>query len=146
MLKFRAKIDTSVNKVVTRRIASAPKIAITPTAIGNAAANNPPNTQTNTMKLRGIAIDSISSRSCCDCSVTCTFTMATPPERTVTPSRSCATWSDKVFAYVCALLSPPVMPATISPDLRSRLTSSVVAGGGAVHAEVTLATWGDWRN
>ena len=71
---------------------------MTPTATGSAAASRPPNTQTSTRKLSGIAIDSISSRSRCDCSVICTFTMATPPERTVTPSRSCATSSDSVLA------------------------------------------------
>ena len=45
--------------------------------------------------------------------------------------------------YFCASLSPPVMPATISPVLPSLLTSAGAAGGGAVHADVTSATCGD---
>ena len=90
-LRLSAKIDTSVVNASKRSTASAPRIAITPTATGNAAASSPPNTQTNTMKLSGMAINSISSTSRCDCSVICTLTMATPPDRTVTPGRSCAT-------------------------------------------------------
>src|ERR1700739_1380685 len=35
------------------------------------------------------------------------------------------------------------MSATISPDLPSLLTSDAAAGGGAVHAEVTLVTCAD---
>ena len=36
------------------------------------------------------------------------------------------------------------MPATISPDLPSLLTSEAAAAGGAVHAEVTLVTCAEW--
>ena len=51
VVRFSAKIDTSVNRVMTRSTAREPRIAITPTATGNAAANSPPNTQTSTRKL-----------------------------------------------------------------------------------------------
>ena len=143
MLRLSAKIDTSVPNAITCSTAIDPRIAIPPTAIGNAAASSPLNTQINTMKLSGTAIASTSSKSRCDSSVICRFTVASPPERTVTPSRSCATSSDSVSAYFCALFFPPVMPATISPHLPSLLTRSVAASGGTVHAEATLGTWGD---
>ena len=117
-----------------------------PTATGSAAANRPPNTQTNTKKLSGIAIDSISSRSCCDWSVICTLTIAIPPDRTVTPSRSCVTCSDSSLAYFCWSLSLPLMPAMIRPAVPSLLIRSLAAGGGAVHGDVTLATCGERRS
>ena len=66
-IRFSANVDTCVATVITRSRASAPTIAVTPTAMGSAAASKPPNTHTSTRKLRGIATDSISSRSCSDC-------------------------------------------------------------------------------
>ena len=63
MLRFSAKIDTSVNRVMPRSTAIDPKIANMPTTRGSAAAISPPNTHTSTTKLRGIAMDSIISRS-----------------------------------------------------------------------------------
>ena len=98
VVRFSAKIDTSVLNVIMRSTAIDPTIANPPTATGRAAANSPPNTQTSTRKLNGMAIDSISSRSRCDCEVICAFTMASPPERTMTPSRLYATSSDSVLA------------------------------------------------
>ena len=117
-----------------------------PTATGSAAATRPPNAQTSTRKLNGIASDSMTSRSRCDCSVIWTLTIAVPPERTVTPSWSSATWSDNSLAYFCWWLSSPVMPATMSPDVRSRLTRSAAADGGAVHGDVTWATCSELRS
>ena len=38
------------------------------------------------------------------------------------------------------------MPATMSPDVRSRLTRSAAAGAGAVHGDVTCATCGELRS
>ena len=61
----------------------------------------------------------------------------------MTPLRSCTTCSAIVLACFWEPLSPPVMPATISPVLPSLLTSASSAEGGAVHAEVTWATFGD---
>jgi hypothetical protein len=58
-----------VPNVISRSTDSDPRIAMMPTATGSAAASRPPKTQTSTRKLNGIAIDSISSRSRCDCSV-----------------------------------------------------------------------------
>ena len=60
---FSAKIDTSVNAVINRSTDIAPRIAITPTIIGRAAAMRPPKTHTSTTKLSGTAINSINSRS-----------------------------------------------------------------------------------
>ena len=140
MLRLSAKIDTSVPNAITCSTAIDPRIASPPTAIGTAAAGSPLNTQINTMKLSGMATTSTSSRSRCDSSVICRFTVASPPERTVTPSRSCATSSDSVSAYFCAFFFPPVMPATISPHLPSLLTCSIAASDGTVHAEATLGT------
>ena len=114
-----------------------------PTASGTAAASTPPNTQTSTRKLIGIASDSMSSRSRCDCSVISTFTVASPPARTVTPSLSWTSRSDRSFAYSCVLLSSPAIPATISPDLPSLLTNAARSGAGAVHSDVTDATCGE---
>ena len=57
VVRFSAKIDTSVANVMTRSTAIEPTIAIPPTAIGSAAASRPPNTHTSTTKLSGIAID-----------------------------------------------------------------------------------------
>ena len=143
MLRFSAKIETSVNRVITRSTAIEPRIANTPTASGRAAAINPPNTQTNTTKLSGIAMDSIVSRSFSLWPLIWTYVIATPPARTVTPSRSCTICAVSSLAYFWASLSPPVMPATISPVLPSLLISAGAAEGGAVHAEVTCATCGD---
>ena len=140
VVRLSAKMETSVAKEIARSTASAPRIAMPPTATGSAAANRPPNTQTNTKKLSGIAIDSINTRSCCDWSVICTLTIAIPPARTVTPSRSCVTCSDSSLAYFCWSLSLPLMPAMIRPAVRSLLIRSLAAGGGAVHGDVTLAT------
>ncbi len=92
--RFSAKIDTSVAKVTSRSTASAPMIAMPPIATGSAAASSPPNTQTSTRKLSGIASDSMTSRSRWDCSVIWTLTIAVPPVRTVTPSRSPVTSSE----------------------------------------------------
>ena len=92
--RLSAKIETSVANVTTRSTASAPITAMAPMATGNAAARSPPNTHTRTRKLSGMASDSISSRSRWDCSVICTLTIAVPPVRTVTPSRSPLTCSE----------------------------------------------------
>ena len=62
-LRLSANIDTSVTNVIARSTAIDPRIANPPTASGSAAASRPPNTQTSTRKLSGIAMDSISSRS-----------------------------------------------------------------------------------
>ena len=62
-VRFSAKIDTSVTKVMACSTAIDPRIAKAPTATGSAAASSPPNTHTSTRKLSGIAMDSISSRS-----------------------------------------------------------------------------------
>ena len=86
--RFSAKIDTSVKKVTVRNTASDPRIAITPTSTGSAAAKSPPNTQISTTKLSGTTIASSRSRSRLDCSVICRLTIAVPPARTTTPSRS----------------------------------------------------------
>ena len=85
MVRLGARFDTSVLKVMKRRTAIEPRIAISPTAIGSAAASRPPNTQTSTTKLSGTAIDSISSRSRCNRELICAFTMASPPDRTMMP-------------------------------------------------------------
>ena len=69
--------------------------------------------------------------------------MATPPACTVTPSRSWTSSSVRALACFCASLSPPVIPATISPVLPSSLTRAGAAAGGALHAEVTAPTCGD---
>ena len=69
--RLSAKIDTSVTKVMSRSTDIEPTIAMPPTTIGSAAATSPPNTQTSTRKLSGIAIDSISSRSRSVCSLIC---------------------------------------------------------------------------
>ena len=61
--RFRAKIDTSVTIVNARSTAIEPRIANAPTARGSAAASSPPNTQTSTTKLSGIAIASMRNRS-----------------------------------------------------------------------------------
>ena len=114
-----------------------------PTASGTAAASAPPNTQTSTRKLIGIASDSISSKSRCDCSVISTFTIASPPARTVTPALSWTSRSDRSFAYSCVLFSSPAIPATISPDLPSLLTNAARSGAGAVHSDVTDVTCGE---
>ena len=98
-LRFSAKIETSVNWVTPRSTASAPRIAMPPTVSGTAAASAPPNTHTSTRKLIGIASDSIRNRSRWDCSVISRFTMASPPARTVTPSRSWTSRSDRSLAY-----------------------------------------------
>ena len=98
VVRLRAKIDTSVVKEMTRSTASAPRIAMPPTATGSAAATRPPNTQTSTRKLSGIAIDSITSRSRCDWSVICTLTIAVPPVRTVTLPSPWETCSDSSLA------------------------------------------------
>ena len=58
-----AKIETSVNPVISRSTDIVPRIDITPTIMGRAAATRPPNTHTNTRKLNGTAIISMSSRS-----------------------------------------------------------------------------------
>ena len=67
MVRFSANVDTSVTSVSSRRTAIEQTMAQIPTASGIAAASSPPNTQTSTGKLKGIAIASISSRSCSDC-------------------------------------------------------------------------------
>ena len=61
----------------------------------------------------------------------------------MTPLRSCANCSDSASAYFWESVSPPLMPATIRPDLPSLLTSEAAAAGGTVHAEVTLVTCAD---
>ncbi len=63
MDRLSAKMETSVTSVTARSTAIEPRIANPPTASGSAAASNPPNTQTSTTKLSGIAMDSIFSRS-----------------------------------------------------------------------------------
>src|SRR5271166_530035 len=57
----------------------------------------------------------------------------------VTPSRS---WRrpTNLWAFFCAPLSPPLMPARISPVLPSLLINAGIAGGGAVHGELTSVT------
>ena len=69
MDRLSAKIETSVLKVMMRSTDIAPTIASAPTAMGRAAATRPPNTHTSTTKLNGIAMDSISSRSCWLCAL-----------------------------------------------------------------------------
>ena len=59
MVRLSAKIDTSVQKVMSRSTDIEPRIAIPPTTIGSAAASSPPKTQTSTRKLSGIAMDSM---------------------------------------------------------------------------------------
>ena len=117
-----------------------------PTASGTAAARTPPNTQTRTTKLIGIARDSMSSRSRCDCSVISTFTIASPPARTVTPPLSWTSLSDSSFVYSWVLLSSPAIPATISPDFPSLLTNAPRSAAGAVHNDVADATRGERIN
>jgi hypothetical protein len=56
VLRLSAKVDTSVLNVMSRSTAIVPTTASPPRAIGNAAASRPPNTQTSTKKLNGIAI------------------------------------------------------------------------------------------
>ena len=51
-----------MTNVIARSTAIDPRIAKPPTASGSAAAINPPNTQTSTRKLSGIAMDSISQQ------------------------------------------------------------------------------------
>ena len=63
MVRFSAKIETSVTIVTARNTAIEPRIANPPTASGSAAASKPPNTHTSTTKLSGIAMASIVSRS-----------------------------------------------------------------------------------
>ena len=63
MERLRATIETSVVKLIARNTAIDPKIAIPPTANGSAAATRPPNTQTNTRKLSGIATASMTFKS-----------------------------------------------------------------------------------
>jgi hypothetical protein len=63
MVRFIAKIDTSVTNVTARSTAIDPRIANAPTASGSAAAISPPNTQTRTTKLSGMAMASIINRS-----------------------------------------------------------------------------------
>jgi hypothetical protein len=48
--------------------------------------------------------------------------------------------AESSLAYFCCSLSFPLMPATISPDVRCLLTSSAAACGGVVHGEVTFTT------
>ena len=131
--------------VTARSTAIEPRIANAPTARGNAAASKPPNTQTSTTKLSGIAMDSINSRSFSLWLLICTYVIATPPACMVTPSRSCTSSSVSSSACFWASLSPPVMPATIRPVLPSLLISAGAAGGGAVQAEVTPAHIGGFR-
>ena len=67
--------------------------------------------------------------------------VASPPARTVTPSRSCRSSSASCLAYFGASLSLPDMLATISPVLRSSL---IIEGTeGAVHADVTWTMCGE---
>ena len=68
---LRAKIDTLVTNAIARNTASEPRIANPPTATGSAAASNPPKTHTSAMKLSGIAMISIRSRSLSVCWLTC---------------------------------------------------------------------------
>lgn len=68
-VRFSAKTETSVVNVINRSTAIDPTIASAPTATGRAAASIPPNTHTSTTKLNGIAIDSITSRSCSVCAL-----------------------------------------------------------------------------
>ena len=71
-LRFNAKIETSVKSVTPRSTAIEPRIANPPTANGSAAAIRPPNTQTSTRKLSGMAMDSIINRSFSLCPLTWT--------------------------------------------------------------------------
>ena len=71
MVRFNAKIETSVVSEIRRSTAIVPTIAKMPIAIGKAAATTPPKTQTSTTKLRGSASDSISTRSFRVWSVVC---------------------------------------------------------------------------
>ncbi len=86
VLRFSAKIDTSVVKVTNRSTDIDPTTASAPSAIGNAAVSNPPNTHTRIRKLNGIAIISMTSRSAWFCLLICAYSMAEPPAWTVTPS------------------------------------------------------------
>ena len=51
-----------------------------------------------------------------------------------------ATSSDSSLAYACCRLSSPRIPATINPDVRSRLMRFAAAPAGAFHGDVTSAT------
>ncbi|CNV24690.1 Uncharacterised protein [Mycobacterium tuberculosis] len=124
--------------VTSRNTAIDPTTASTAWAIGSPAANSPPNTQISTRKLSGIAINSITSRSSLFCRLIWAYSIAEPPARTVTPSRSWATSSDRVWAWFCASFSPPLTLTTINPDFPSVLSRSAAAVGGTVHGEVTL--------
>jgi hypothetical protein len=77
------------------------------------------------------------------------LTTATPPARTLTPSRSklsppIASTSAEVLRSAC--FSPPVTPAMTSPDRPSSLNIWAAAGSAAVQAEVTDATSRELRS
>jgi hypothetical protein len=88
---------------------------------------------------------SIASKSFLVWSMICTEPITSPPAVTLTPSKSCSR-SVSALACSCAPLSPPVMPATISPVLPSLLINACAACGGAVHADVTWVTNGKLVN
>jgi hypothetical protein len=62
-VRLSAKMDTGVTRVTARSTAIDPRIAKPPTTRGSAAASSPPNTQTSTTKLSGMAMDSIRNKS-----------------------------------------------------------------------------------
>ncbi len=138
VLRFSAKIDTSVAKVTRRNTDIEPTTASAPSAIGSAAVSSPPNTHTSTRKLKGIAIISMTSRSAWFCLLIWAYSMAAPPAWTVTPPRSWMIRSERVCAFFCTSFSPPLRLTTISPVLPSLLIRSVAAAGGTVHGEVAL--------
>ena len=138
VLRLSAKIETSVVNVIRRNTDIDPTTASAPRVIGRAAASRPPNTHTSTRKLSGMAMTSISSRSSWFCLFICAYSIAGPPARTVTPSRSWTNWSERVWAFFCALSSPPFRLTTIKPDFPSALTRFLAACGDAVQADDTV--------
>ena len=77
-------------------------MASPPTSTGSAAASRPPNTHTSTAKLTGNAIDSITSTSRSVCELICEYTIAEPPDNTVTSRCLGSTDSDTASARACA--------------------------------------------
>ncbi|SKX90020.1 Uncharacterised protein [Mycobacteroides abscessus subsp. abscessus] len=122
MVRFNAKIDTSVAVPIRRSNANVSTIAMMPTPIGSIAAMTPPNTTMSTRKLMGIAIASATARSRVVCSLTCWKTMPWPPTRTVMPSRVPSNREATSLACAGASASPPSSVAMISAELRSLLT------------------------
>ena len=84
VVRFSAKIETSVPSATNRNTAIEPTIANAPTATGTAAASSPLNTHTSTRKLSGSAMASITTTSRWVWALIWEYTIAEPPARTVT--------------------------------------------------------------